>query len=66
MAPGAAEMEAVSRAFLGFGKGSGHPAALDFGDVFSCALAEVRDVPLRYKGDDCGHTGIASATASRR
>jgi len=56
----------VSRAFLGFGKGSGHPAALDFGDVFSCALAEVRDVPLRYKGDDCVHTGIASATASRR
>lgn len=66
VAPGADEMEAASRAFVGFGKGSGHPAALDFGDVFSSALAKVRDVPLLYKGDDFGHADVASATASHR
>jgi len=35
-----------------YGKGSGHAAALNFGDCFSYALAKLRDEPLLFKGDD--------------
>jgi ribonuclease VapC len=35
VAPGVAEMDAAYSAFVAFGRGSGHPAALNFGDVFS-------------------------------
>lgn len=60
--PGSAEMDAAYAAFVAFGKGSGHAAALNFGDVFSYALAKVRGLPLLYKGDDFAETDIASAT----
>jgi hypothetical protein len=34
-------------AFVAFGKGTGHPAGLDFGDVFAYALARsARSIPL--------------------
>jgi ribonuclease VapC len=47
-------------AFRDFGKGSGHPAGLNFGDCFAYALARsVRD-PLLFKGNDFGHTDITS------
>lgn len=59
--PGPAEMDAAYAAFVAFGKGSGHPAALNFGDVFSYALAKVRGLPLLYKGSDFAETDIASA-----
>lgn len=59
--PGRTEMEAAYGAFLAFGKGSGHPASLNFGDIFSYALAKVRNVALLYKGNDFGHTDIRSA-----
>jgi len=61
VAPGQAEMDAAYAAFVAFGKGSGHPASLNFGDVFSYALAKVRGLPLLYKGEDFGQTDIASA-----
>lgn len=61
VAPGAPEMDAAYAAFVAYGKGSGHPAGLNFGDVFSYALAKVRGLPLLYKGDDFAHTDIASA-----
>jgi ribonuclease VapC len=61
VAPGVAEMDAAYSAFVAFGKGSGHPAALNFGDVFSYALAKVRGLPLLYKGDDFTQTDIVSA-----
>jgi ribonuclease VapC len=64
VAPGQAEADAAYAAFVAYGKGSGHPAGLNFGDVFSYALAKVRGLPLLYKGDDFGHTDIASAVAS--
>jgi len=48
-------------AFVAYGKGSGHPASLNFGDVFSYALAKVRDLPLLYKGDDFSKTDIRPA-----
>jgi ribonuclease VapC len=61
--PGADEMEAAWKAFIAFGKGSGHPAGLNFGDVFSYALAKVRRVPLLFKGNDFSQTDIVSAIA---
>ncbi len=64
VAPGVAEMDAAYSAFVAFGKGSGHPAALNFGDVFSYALAKVRGLPLLYKGDDFAQTDVVSAVSS--
>lgn len=61
--PGAAEAEAAYAAFVAFGKGSGHAAGLNFGDIFSYALAKVRGLPLLYKGADFSETDIASALA---
>jgi ribonuclease VapC len=64
VAPGAAETDAAYAAFVIFGRGSGHPAGLNFGDLFSYALAKVRALPLLYKGDDFAETDIVSALAS--
>lgn len=61
VAPGPAEAEAAYAAFVAFGKGSGHAAGLNFGDVFSYALAKVRSLPLLSKGVDFSETDIASA-----
>ena len=61
--PGVAEMDAAYAAFVAFGKGSGHPAGLNFGDVFSYALAKVRGLPLLYKGEDFAQTDVMSALA---
>lgn len=49
------------RAYADFGKGSGHPAGLNFGDCLSYALAIDLREPLLWKGDDFGHTGVQSA-----
>lgn len=49
------------QAYLDFGRGSGHPAKLNFGDCFAYALAKARREPLLYKGEDFSHTDIASA-----
>ena len=59
--PGAAEIDAAYAAFVAFGKGNGHAAALNFGDVFSYALAKTRGLPLLFKGEDFAETGIARA-----
>ena len=64
VAPEAAEMNAAYAAFVTFGTGSGHPACLNFGDLFGYALAKVRNLPLLYKGDDFARTDIASALAA--
>ena len=61
VAPGRAEMDAAYSAFVAFGKGSGHPAGLNFGDLFSYALAKVRGLPLLYKGADFAQTDVVSA-----
>jgi ribonuclease VapC len=49
-------------AFVKYGKGNGHPAQLNFGDLFSYALAKARDVPLLFKGNDFAATDILQAT----
>lgn len=48
-------------AYRDFGKGSGHPAQLNFGDCFAYALARSVGEPLLFKGNDFGHTDIDSA-----
>lgn len=50
-------------AFMRFGRGSGHPAKLNFGDCMAYALAKSLDAPLLYKGDDFAKTDIRSALA---
>lgn len=48
-------------AFRDFGKGSGHPAKLNFGDCFAYALARTAGEPLLFKGDDFSHTDVMPA-----
>lgn len=48
-------------AYQMYGKGSGHPAALNFGDCFAYALAMEHDDVLLYKGTDFDHTDVRSA-----
>ena len=48
-------------AYRDFGKGSGHPAGLNFGDCFAYALAKSMREPLLFKGDDFSHTDVAIA-----
>ena len=49
-------------AFTQYGKGR-HPAALNFGNCCSYALAKSLNLPLLYKGNDFALTDIASALA---
>jgi ribonuclease VapC len=50
-------------AYRDFGKGSGHPAKLNFGDCFAYALAKTTGEPLLFKGDDFIQTDIIPARA---
>lgn len=54
--------EIARRAYRDFGKGSGHPAALNFGDCFAYALARATGEPLLFKGDDFGNTDLRSVS----
>ena len=49
-------------AFRRYGKGSGHPARLNYGDCFAYALARFLDEPLLFVGNDFVQTGIAIAS----
>jgi ribonuclease VapC len=55
----AAHARLVREAYRDFGRGSGHPAQLNFGDCFAYALARSTRQPLLFKGDDFVHTDIA-------
>ena len=48
-------------AYRDFGKGSGHPAALNFGDCFAYALAKEASEPILFKGDDFSRTDLIPA-----
>ena len=45
-------------AYERFGKGR-HPAKLNYGDLFSYALAKQRNLPLLFKGNDFSKTDIS-------
>ena len=51
---------AARRVWRRFGKGN-HPAALNFGDCFSYALAEATGEPLLFKGNDFARTAVEAA-----
>ena len=52
------QAEFAREAYRAFGRGSGHPAHLNFGDCFAYALAMERDEPLLFKGKDFAHTDV--------
>ena len=65
--PVSAEQARLARAaYADFGRGSGHRAALDYGDCFAYALARAYDEPLLFKGDDFAHTDIAAEPLTPR
>ena len=51
----------ASAAYATFGRGTGHPAKLNFGDCYAYALAKARNEPLLFKGDDFTHTDVLKA-----
>lgn len=53
-----AQANAARSAHLQFGKGTGHSAALNYGDCFAYALAKTMDAPLLCKGNDFRLTDI--------
>jgi ribonuclease VapC len=60
--PVTAQQARIAReAYRDFGKGSGHPAQLNFGDCFAYALAKDRAEPLLFKGADFAHTDVRRA-----
>jgi ribonuclease VapC len=61
--PVTVEQARIAReAYRDFGKGSGHPAQLNFGDCFAYALAKTRSEPLLFIGLDFGRTDVKPAT----
>jgi ribonuclease VapC len=56
------QAQIAREAYRDFGRGSAHPAGLNFGDCFAYALAKTFREPLLFKGDDFVHTGIAGST----
>ena len=53
-----AQAKLAREAYRDFGRGSGHPARLNFGDCFAYALARATGEPLLFKGDDFAKTDI--------
>lgn len=57
--PVTADQARIARqAYRVYGRGSGHPARLNFGDCFSYALARVKREPILFKGADFQHTDL--------
>jgi ribonuclease VapC len=60
--PVTVEQARIARqAYRDYGRGSGHPANLNFGDCFSYALARDKREPILFKGDDFIHTDLMPA-----
>jgi ribonuclease VapC len=58
--------DAASGAFDRFGRASGHPARLNFGDCMAYAVSAVMRAPLLFKGGDFGLTDVMAHPASIR
>ncbi len=58
-----AQARLAREAYRDFGRGSGHPARLNFGDCFAYALAHATGEPLLFKGADFTRTNVKSALA---
>lgn len=55
--------EVARWAYRRFGRGSGSPARLNFGDCFAYALAITTGEPLLFVGEDFTHTDVAAAVS---
>jgi ribonuclease VapC len=53
-----AQARIARQACRDFGRGSGHPARLNYGDCFAYALARDKGEALLYKGSDFDETEI--------
>ncbi|PAX08717.1 type II toxin-antitoxin system VapC family toxin [Sphingomonas lenta] len=58
--------ELARAAYRTYGRGTGHPASLNFGDCFAYALDKSTGEPLLFKGDDFAATDIVSAVPTGR
>ncbi len=58
-----AQLAIARQAHLRYGRGSGSPARLNYGDCFYYALAKAWDRPLLFKGDDFGRTDVTVAAS---
>jgi len=56
-----AQARIARQAYRDFGRGSGHPAGLNFGDCFAYALAKAKKEALLFKGKDFFHTDVEPA-----
>jgi ribonuclease VapC len=62
IAPVSVEQADLARdAYRRYGIGTGHPAALNFGDCFAYALAKHTGESLLFKGDDFSRTDVVPA-----
>jgi ribonuclease VapC len=57
----AAQSRIARTAYRQYGKGSGHPAQLNFGDCFAYALAQDSGEAMLFKGDDFLQTDVVAA-----
>ncbi len=55
------QAEIGQAAYREYGRGTRHPADLNFGDCFAYALAKATGEPLLFKGEDFAQTDITSA-----
>ena len=59
-----AQATIAADAWRRYGRASGSPAKLNFGDCFSYALAVFLAAPLLFKGDDFGATDVTAALSA--
>jgi ribonuclease VapC len=55
------QVQVARNAYRAYGKGTTHPARLNFGDCFAYALAKLASEPLLFKGDDFAKTDLTPA-----
>lgn len=55
------DAQVARSAYRRFGRGSGHPAALNYGDCFAYALSVTSGDPLLFVGDDFAQTDVVPA-----
>jgi ribonuclease VapC len=59
--PASAEIyDNVLKAYQRYGKGTGHPAKLNFGDCFSYAFAKREGRSILFKGNDFSQTDLVA------
>jgi len=58
------QSQIARQAYVDFGRGSGHPAQLNFGDTFAYALHRITGEPILFKGEDFAAAGVERGVAS--